>query len=79
MLLKYESRPHWGKMHWFHARDLSEVYPKWNEFLAVRERLDPNDIFLTEWKAEVFYFTTSSASSLLISWLIVLSMCLLFI
>ena len=43
---KYEGRPHWGKLHTLNARLLAPLYPQWQDFLAVRERLDPQGRFL---------------------------------
>nr|WP_293245519.1 D-arabinono-1,4-lactone oxidase [Panacagrimonas sp.] len=38
---KYEGRPHWGKLHRLEARQLAPLYPRWDDFRRVRERLDP--------------------------------------
>jgi L-gulono-1,4-lactone dehydrogenase len=38
-------RPHWGKMHTRSAADLAPVYPRWDEFTALRDRLDPDRVF----------------------------------
>lgn len=38
-------RPHWGKIHRQDAGSLAEVYPHFSEFLAVRDRLDPDRVF----------------------------------
>jgi FAD-linked oxidoreductase len=38
-------RPHWGKMHWRTADDLRPVYPRFDDFVAVRNRLDPERVF----------------------------------
>jgi len=38
---KYEGRPHWGKLHGLDAAALARLYPRWPDFLAVREALDP--------------------------------------
>lgn len=38
---KYAGRPHWGKLHTLAAGDLQALYPKWDDFCAVRNRLDP--------------------------------------
>jgi FAD-linked oxidoreductase len=38
-------RPHWGKMHYRDADSLRKVYPKFDDFLAVREHLDPARVF----------------------------------
>lgn len=43
---KYDGRPHWGKLHSLNARLLAPLYPKWKDFLAVREALDPQGRFL---------------------------------
>lgn len=38
-------RPHWGKLHTRDAAALRESYPRFDDFLAVRERLDPDRRF----------------------------------
>lgn len=38
-------RPHWGKQHSLSADDLSEIYPRFGDFLAVRDDLDPKRVF----------------------------------
>jgi FAD-linked oxidoreductase len=38
-------RPHWGKLHYRDADSLRKVYPKFDDFLGVRERLDPARVF----------------------------------
>lgn len=45
VLAAHDGRPHWGKMHTLSARDFSERYPKFGEFLAIRDRLDPDRLF----------------------------------
>ncbi|WP_323123035.1 D-arabinono-1,4-lactone oxidase [Burkholderia alba] len=40
-------RPHWGKVHALTARELSACYPRWDDFLALRERMDPQGRFLS--------------------------------
>jgi FAD-linked oxidoreductase len=41
----YEGRPHWGKLHYQTCETLTPRYPQWNEFQAVRARLDPTGRF----------------------------------
>ncbi len=41
----FDGRPHWGKIHFQDADSLSANYPHFNDFLAVRDRLDPERIF----------------------------------
>jgi FAD-linked oxidoreductase len=45
IMLAHEGRPHWGKMHGLGADDLRERYPRFDDFLAVRDRLDPDRVF----------------------------------
>ena len=40
-----DGRPHWGKLHFRDAASLRPVYPRWDAFMAVRERLDPQHVF----------------------------------
>ena len=42
VLRGYDGRPHWGKLHTRTADDLAPAYPRWEEFLALRDRLDPD-------------------------------------
>ncbi|CAN5689697.1 L-gulono-1,4-lactone dehydrogenase [soil metagenome] len=41
----YGGRPHWGKMHFQSAETLAPRYPRWAEFQALRDRLDPDRRF----------------------------------
>lgn len=41
----FGGRPHWGKIHFQDATSLSENYPHFGDFLAVRDRLDPERVF----------------------------------
>ncbi|MFC7657117.1 D-arabinono-1,4-lactone oxidase [Pseudonocardia benzenivorans] len=38
-------RPHWGKMHSLGADDLAALYPRFDDFRALRDRLDPGRTF----------------------------------
>jgi L-gulonolactone oxidase len=38
-------RPHWGKWHTLTAAELRGVYPRWDDFCALRARLDPTGLF----------------------------------
>lgn len=42
---EYDGRPHWGKRHDLDAETLRERYPRFDGFLAVRDRLDPERVF----------------------------------
>ena len=45
ILRNHRGRPHWGKLHTLTAPGLRPLYPRWDEFQAVRDRLDPRRLF----------------------------------
>lgn len=45
LMERFGGRPHWGKRHSRDAADLRGLYPRFGDFLAVRERLDPGGAF----------------------------------
>jgi len=49
-----EGRPHWGKRHTRTADELVDIYPKFNEFRALREKLDQNGKFLNPHLRSIF-------------------------
>ncbi|MBX3504815.1 MAG: FAD-binding protein [Parvibaculum sp.] len=51
---KHEGRPHWGKLHTLKAEDFASLYPKWRDFLEMRETLDPEGKFLNPHLRHVF-------------------------
>ncbi|OSC39661.1 D-arabinono-1,4-lactone oxidase [Mycobacterium decipiens] len=50
---EYAGRPHWGKRHYQTAATLRERYPHWDRFAAVRDRLDPDRVFLNDYTRRV--------------------------
>ncbi|WP_455900491.1 D-arabinono-1,4-lactone oxidase [Rhodococcus gordoniae] len=40
-----QGRPHWAKLHSLTAGDLRALYPRFDDFLAVRDRVDPHRTF----------------------------------
>ena len=40
-----DGRPHWGKLHYRDAASLRPAYPRFDAFLAARDRLDPARVF----------------------------------
>ena len=44
----HDGRPHWGKVHTRTATDLEPVYPRFGDFLAMRDRLDPDRVFTND-------------------------------
>ena len=51
---KYGGRPHWGKIHSLGARELSKLYPHFDEFRRLREELDPDGRMLNDHLRRLF-------------------------
>ena len=49
----YEGRPHWGKRHFQTAATLAPRYPRWADFQAARDELDPDRVFSNEYAERV--------------------------
>lgn len=43
---EYQGRPHWGKIHFKKFEDIKLLYPELDRFLVVREKMDPNNLFM---------------------------------
>ncbi|WP_432889556.1 D-arabinono-1,4-lactone oxidase [Kribbella sp. CA-245084] len=54
IVAEYDGRPHWGKLHTLTATDLQARYPHFDDFLAVRDRLDPQRTFENQYTRQVF-------------------------
>ena len=54
ILRRYDARPHWGKIHYRDADELSSLYPRWNDFIALRDKLDPQRTFSNAYTETVF-------------------------
>ncbi len=50
----FDGRPHWGKMHSHSAGELRSLYPKWDDFLATRKKVDENGRFLNPYLKQLF-------------------------
>ena len=57
----YGGRPHWGKRHFQTAATLAERYPRFEDFLAARNRLDPEGSFRNQYLDRVLGPPTRSA------------------
>ncbi|GAB10386.1 putative FAD-linked oxidase [Gordonia araii NBRC 100433] len=53
IMTAHAGRPHWGKMHTRDAEYLRTVYPRFDEFLAVRDRYDPDRVFANDYLRRV--------------------------
>ncbi|WP_440064351.1 D-arabinono-1,4-lactone oxidase [Streptosporangium sp. OZ121] len=48
IMTRLGGRPHWGKLHTRDAAYLAQVYPRFADFLAVRDVLDPGRVFAND-------------------------------
>ncbi|MBA6438610.1 MULTISPECIES: D-arabinono-1,4-lactone oxidase [Streptomyces] len=53
IMIAHGGRPHWGKLHSRDAAYLAGVYPRFGEFAAVRDRLDPDRLFTNDYLRRV--------------------------
>ena len=51
---KYHGRPHWGKLNTLQVADFRKLYPRWDDFAAVRAQMDPGGRFLNPYLAGLF-------------------------
>jgi FAD-linked oxidoreductase len=54
---RYDGRPHWGKLHTLRGQQLAALYPRWRDFLAVRQELDPEGRMLNPYLRGLFGLT----------------------
>jgi len=51
---KYGGRPHWGKLSYHQQEDIRAVYPKYDDFVALRKRMDPTGRFSNDYIHKLF-------------------------
>jgi L-gulono-1,4-lactone dehydrogenase len=49
IMTRLDGRPHWGKLHTRDATYLSRAYPRFADFVALRDRLDPRRLFTNDY------------------------------
>ena len=54
IMRKYGGRPHWGKLNNLSGEQLRAMYPRWDDFAAVRAKLDPQGRFLNDYLRGLF-------------------------
>ncbi len=54
LFLKYGGRPHWAKRFEASDTEFSKIYPKWNDFKALRRQVDPTNKFLNPYLKKIF-------------------------
>jgi L-gulonolactone oxidase len=55
------ARPHWGKTFFRRSDALRRVFPRFEDFVALRRRLDPKGLFANAFTAQVFADSAQSA------------------
>ncbi len=53
IMRSFGGRPHWGKRHFQNAASLAEVYPRFADFRAIRDRFDSARLFANEYTQRV--------------------------
>ncbi|MBT2511245.1 FAD-binding protein [Streptomyces sp. ISL-98] len=53
IMTAHGGRPHWGKVHTRDAEYLAGAYPRFGEFTALRDRLDPQRLFANDYLRRV--------------------------
>jgi len=51
---KYHGRPHWGKLNTLQREDFRQLYPRWDDFVALRREIDPQGRFLNPYLSGLF-------------------------
>jgi len=51
---RYQGRPHWGKLHTKTEKEFSALYPQWQAFKKLRQRLDPERRFINKHLEPIF-------------------------
>jgi FAD/FMN-containing dehydrogenase len=54
LFASYEGRPHWGKIHFMTAERIAGLLPRYEDFLDVRRRYDPDGLFLNDHLGRLF-------------------------
>ncbi|MCW2512048.1 MAG: D-arabinono4-lactone oxidase [Mycobacterium sp.] len=53
-LQQFDARPHWGKVHYLTRDRVEALYPRYDDFQAIRRRFDPAGLFLNPHLRELF-------------------------
>ena len=54
IMRRHGGRPHWGKLNTLGAQDFRQLYPRWDDFVALRRDYDPEGRFLNPYLAALF-------------------------
>ncbi|MFJ1706202.1 D-arabinono-1,4-lactone oxidase [Kitasatospora sp. NPDC088346] len=53
LMAAHAGRPHWGKLHTRDAEYLASVYPRFGDFTALRDKVDPGRLFANDYLRRV--------------------------
>ena len=53
IFLAHEGRPHWGKVNYLDGDQLSAIHPRWSDWWEVRDRYDPDGVFLNDYLTSI--------------------------
>ncbi|MCB0501918.1 MAG: FAD-binding protein [Bacteroidetes bacterium] len=51
---KYEGRPHWGKLTYQNKEYVSQMYSKYDDFVALKQKFDPTSRFSNDYLVKLF-------------------------
>lgn len=54
IMADYGGRPHWGKIHWLGPDEVRALYPRFDDFLAVRAQFDPTGVMENRYTRRTF-------------------------
>lgn len=54
LFAEFKGRPHWGKLHFMTADRLDRLFPRYNDFVTLRQRFDPKGVFLNDHTRSLF-------------------------
>lgn len=54
LFAEFRGRPHWGKIHFMTADRLARLFPRYEKFVEVRRRLDPQGVLLNNHTRALF-------------------------
>ena len=54
LFAEYGGRPHWGKIHFMTSERIAALFPRYQNFLEMRRRFDPNGTFLNQHLRSLF-------------------------
>jgi FAD/FMN-containing dehydrogenase len=55
LLADFDARVHWGKLHFLTPERLHALYPRADDFIAIRRELDPEGVFLNDHLRPLFW------------------------